>query len=254
MLQGALQVDQGRFREAEAAFRHSRDWLSQRLGERHPSVARDDNSLGIIAWEQGRTDVALRDLDRAIATLRHLGIAWQLQDVRYNRAMVLQAEGRPEQALPELQSLLRQAQQADPSSLESARILFKLGETEWSLGRRQAALAHLQQADARMAQLLPQQHPQRLRVQLALSAAQAESGNATASATLRQLANLPASDGEQQKLGWLARAHLARLDCTNDRVAAGRETRGQLRTQMAVAFPQRGEVVRSVERLTAACD
>lgn len=105
-----------------------------------------------------------------------------------------------------------------------------------------------------MVQLLPQRHPQRLRTRLVLAAAQAESGDPAARTILQQLADLPPNDGEQRKLAWLARAQLARLDCRGQQAARGSDTRQQLPTQMAEAFPEGGDVVRSVERLTAACD
>ncbi len=110
-----------------------------------------------------------------------------------------------------------------------------LGEAEWSLGQRQRGLAHLQQADARMEQWLPQRHPQRLRTRLVLAAAQAESGDPVARTILPQLADLPPSDGEPRKLAWVARAQLARLDCRGQQAARGSDTRQQLRMQMAEA-------------------
>src|SRR5688500_69013 len=46
-LLAALHVDQGRYAQAQREFAETQDWLVSRLGEDHPEVARNNNSLGI---------------------------------------------------------------------------------------------------------------------------------------------------------------------------------------------------------------
>src|SRR5690606_12431568 len=90
---GALLVDEGRLGEAEAIFRDAHAWLLARLGPRHSDVARNANSLAIVAWERGDFAGALSGLRQATAIWREAGQDNLLATGLFNEALVLHETG-----------------------------------------------------------------------------------------------------------------------------------------------------------------
>lgn len=148
----AILVDQGRLDEAEAAFTQTRTRLAARLGERHAKVARDDNSLGIIAFERGDTETALSLLDRALATLRKTPENEYYQNILFNKAMVLQETGRNQAAL----GLLREVERLRIARVGKEHAL--IGDTERLIGEALAGLGQDAQARARLLQAVRLTH------------------------------------------------------------------------------------------------
>jgi serine/threonine-protein kinase len=215
----AIHVDLGRFREADAAFRDSRRWLAARLGAQHPDLARDDNSLGIIAWERGDTETALRFIDRALATLRKQPNGALYPGVLFNKAMILHEAGRDREALALLRDVerLRIEQVGDKHPLlgDHARLL---GEVQAALGQREAARASLERAVqlTRGGYGLSHPHTRRTELAQALLALDGDGDAEARRAALRQLellSQLPQSEAELRKVDWLATAALAHERC-----------------------------------------
>ncbi len=240
----AILVDQGRLDEAEAAFTQTRARLAARLGERHAKVARDDNSLGIIAFERGDTETALKLLDRALATLRKTPEDEYYQNILFNKAMVLQESGRDQTAL----TLLRQVERLRIARVGKEHAL--IGDTARLIGEAQAALGQNAQARARLQQAVrltrtgyDNAHPNARRADLSLAlfdlrqiAAAAESASASEATTdadtppaaatqdvaaesnavlarLETLSALPQGDPELRKIAWVAAAAVAATRC-----------------------------------------
>lgn len=254
----AIHVDQGRFREAEAAYRESRAWLAARLGSRHQDIARDDNSLGIIAWERGDTETALRHLDRALATLRKDPRSTLYQGVLFNKGMVLHEAGRDQAALP----LLLQAERLRRASLgerhgrigETARMI---GETLLALGRPDAARERLAQAVQLTRAGYGPTHPATRRAELSLARFDLTTRETPAPSVpvqLEQLASLPKSDAELRKTAWLAQGALLAARCRQPGGDADADRAlAQLRDEIAVALPEGGSVAREFERTVHDC-
>lgn len=166
----AILVDEGRLDEAEAAFTQTRARLAARLGERHAKVARDDNSLGIIAFERGDTDAALKLLDRALATLRKTPQDEYYQNILFNKAMVLHDAGRDQTALTLLREVerLRIARVGKEHGLigDTARLI---GEALAGLGQNAEARARLEQAVRLTHEKYDSTHPNAYRATLSLA-------------------------------------------------------------------------------------
>ncbi len=250
----AIQVDQGHFAAAAAAFGASRDWLVDHLGASHDSVARDDNSLAIIAWERGDTGVALQALDRSIAIRRRDNAQVDLANVLFNKAMVLNEAGRNRQAKPlllEARALRVKAYgPLHPLVGDTDRLL---GEVDAALGHAHRALSELQAALKSTRKGYGPTHPHTRRAALSLAAFQARRGDAAAVATLDQLASLQGHDIETRKVSWLATADVAALRCHGAQRAQALAALQALQSDIAQAFPEGGEIARRVDRKQASC-
>src|SRR4249919_3935637 len=212
----AIQVAQGRLREAEAAYRDSRAWLVARLGPDHQSVARDDNSLAMIAFERGDIPAALPWLDQSIAIRREQGRAGSLElaAVLFDKAMV---QHEAVQDIP-ARLLLEEALQLRKAQLGSAHPL--IGDTLRLLGEVDAALSDPQRARAELESAVRltragygPQHPHTRRAELSLAWFDAGRAPATGLRQLDALAALPQRDNESREVAWLAGAHAAALRC-----------------------------------------
>ncbi len=281
----AILVDQGRLDEAETAFKQSRAQLLARLGARHHEIARDDNSLGIIAFERGDTDAALVLLDRALAILRKEPGREQYQNVLFNKAMVLHEAGRHQAALPLLREVERlrieRVGADDPLLGDSARLL---GETLAALGQDAQARAALQRAVKLTHKGYGSTHPNTRRAELSMAlfdlrkrASDSTTSNdglanddaSTSPAVLARLdalATLPQGDPELRKIAWLAGAAAAATRCAQaDRLGEREgepetlqapralEALAALETKVRAAMPQGGSVLRQFERLRQGC-
>jgi serine/threonine-protein kinase len=250
----AIQVDMGRYGEAEAALRESRAWLLARLGPDHDSVARDDNSLGVIAWERGDAVAALAALDRSIASRRRHGAALELAGVLFNKAMVLHDLRRDAEARP----LLAEARQlrserlgaADPLVGDSDRLL---GEIDAALGDPQRALAELRAAVQSTRTGYGAAHPHTRRAELSLATFQVARGDGTALARLDTLAAMPQRDIELRKVAWLAAAAAAAQRCHGPQRLQALASLQALQAEVGNAQPEGGVTARQVAAERASC-
>jgi serine/threonine-protein kinase len=250
----AIHVDQGRFSEADAAFRASRDWLVAHLGADHDAVARDDNSLAIIAWERGDTVAALALLDRSIAIRRKRGDPLTLSGVLFNKAMVLHENQHDREALP----LASEARRLRGDKLGARHPLVGdasrlLGEIHDALGDPQRAQGELLEAEQLTRAGYGAVHPHTRRAELSLAMFQARRGDAAALKRLDALAALPRRDAEQRKLAWLARAGAAAVRCHGPQRNQALATLQSLATLLRTAQPEGGVIVRDVDAARASC-
>ena len=250
----AIHVDQGRLGEAEAAYRDSRGWLLARLGPDHDSVAMDDNSLGIIAWERGDTSAALAALDRSIAIRRKHDNPIDLAGVVFNKAMVLHDAGRDREAHP----LLLNARRLRSDRLGAAHPL--VGDTDRLLGEVDAALGDLRRARDELRGAAQStragygpMHPHTRRAELSLAMFDAAHGDAAALTRLDALAALPQRDIELRKIAWLAAADAAVLRCHGPQRPKAVESLRALDRAIGAAQPEGSAVARQVADLRAGC-
>ena len=253
----AIHVDQGRFAEADKAFRDSHALLVARLGRQHQDVARNDNSLGIIAWERGDAETALAHIDRALAVLRKQPEAPLYQNVLFNKAMILHDAGRDRAALPLLLQVdgLRVAtlDKGHPRNGETARLL---GEVRAALGETSRAREDLVLAVQLTRGGYGLTHPHTRRAELSLAQFDLAHGDPPAPSVvnqLRLLADLPKSDPELRKIAWLAEAALALQACKEPGFGDGRERLDAVAAEIAVAMPEGGVVALTFERERQRC-
>jgi serine/threonine-protein kinase len=250
----AIQVDMGRYTEAEAALRESRAWLLARLGPDHDNVARDDNSLGIIAWERGDSGAALAALDRSIAIRRRHGATLELAGVLFNKAMVLHDLRRDAEARPLLAEARRLRSErlgpVDPLLGDSDRLL---GEIDAALGDPQRAQAELRAAVQSTRSGYGAEHPHTRRAELSLAAFQAARGDSTALARLDVLAAMPQRDIELRKVAWLAAAVAAAQRCHGPQRLQALASLQALQAEVGNAQPEGGVTARQVAAERASC-
>ena len=249
----ALHVDEGRLREAETAYRNSRAWLQRHLGPEHESVAKDDNSLGMIAWQRGHIPAALAALDHAIAIRRLRHASTDLAGVLFNKAMVLADSGRAGDARP----LLVEARALRVDRLGAAHPL--VGDTDRLLGEVDAALGNPQartelwRAWRSTVDGYGAAHAHARRAELSLAWFDARQGNAAALERLDALAQLPRRDVELRKVSWLASADAATLRCHGPQRPQALAALRALSADVALAQPEGGSVARTVAAARARC-
>lgn len=248
-------ADQGRLSEAEAEFHSSRQWLLERLGPNHVDVARDDNNLGIIAWERGQTTEALMAFDRALAALKRSPQRANNANMQFNKALVLHEIGENSQAL----DLLQKARRSRVERLGSSHALvgvadWMIGEVQAAMGDNAAARQSLEAAVALTRAGYGPDHPYTQRAVMAQARLDARIGGDTAKDldTLEKLERAPGDDTEAARLRWRAGAYAAEIICRTD------PTDGAARLQilageLASAQPEGGELVRAVSAIRTAC-
>lgn len=249
----AMLVDLGRLREAEAAFEHSRTWLSERLGANSEDVALDDNSLAIVDWERGDIPAALASIDRAIAAWSDSGQPLRLAAVLFNKALILHDSGRDAEALPlaERSRRLRAPLLGDKHALvgECDRLL---GEIHAALGDPRAQ-TELQSAVQVLDAAYGPTRASARRAQLALATLEARGGNAAALGRLDVLGRLPGNDFELRKVAWIARAEAAGLRCHGPQRGASIDALRKLDGELRTALPEGGSVARRISAVAARC-
>ncbi len=255
----AIHVDQGRFREADAAFRESHQWLVNRLGRNHEDVARNDGSIGIIAWERGETETALLHLDRALAVLKKDPKSPLYQGMLFNKGMVLHDAGRDRAALP----LLLQVERLRIAGLEKDHPL--IGDTERLIGEVQAALGQDADARERLANAVRltragsgygPAHPHTRRAELSLALFDLSHNDPPTPSVLmqlEQLADLPKSDPELRKTAWLASTAIALQHCREPGMGDGPQMLEDIGVEIAQTMPEGGTIAREFERERQRC-
>ncbi len=266
----AIHVDQGRLREAETAYLDSRAWLVARLGAQHQDVARDDNSLAIIAWERGDLELALKRLDRSIAVYRKQKNTTVYPGVLFNKAMVLHDAGRDAAALPLLLQVERlriaQIKPDHPLLGDTARMI---GEVQAALNQPTAAREHLVTAVRLTRSGYAPSHPHTRRAELSLAlfdlrreqtdqqadlqASPQTNQQALALTQLEKLSALPESDHELRKVAWLAAAAVISHRCQQPGVIDAVDALTDIEEKMREALPEGGSVVREFERMRSRC-
>ncbi len=250
----ALHVDEGRYSEAAVEFAGAQAWLLARLGMEHEEVARNYNSLAIVDWERNDTASALRNLDRAIAISRKPGNEALLAGQLFNRAMVLHEAGRDAEARLQLHESLR-LRRALPGSHDGlvGDTLRLLGEVDAALDDGADAGAQLRQAVALTRRGYGRSHPHALRSELSLARFEADAGDPGALRVLQRLGDLAATDIEQRKVAWVARAYLAARDCGDARQGDAGRRLDALEAVVRQAQPEGGSVVREIDAIRAGC-
>jgi eukaryotic-like serine/threonine-protein kinase len=253
----AIHLDQGRFREAADAFRSSQRWLIARLGRQHEDVAYNDGRLGIVAWELGDIETALRHLDRALAVLRTNPTSSVYQDMLFDKAMVLHDAGRNQIALP----LLLQVERLRITRLGKDDPL--VGDTERLLGDVQAALGQDVPARLNLVNAVKltragygPAHPKTRRAELSLALfdlPRNDPPTPSVLAQLEQLAGLPTSDPELRKIAWLASAAVANQHCLEPGFGDGPALLAATTAEIEAALPEGGAIVRAFERARSRC-
>jgi serine/threonine-protein kinase len=250
----ALLVDQGRLSEAEAEFGDTHAWLVARLGQEHADVARNYNSLAIVAWERGDIDAALRDIRQAIGTWRRQHHPQLLASGLFNQAMILHGAGRMDEARPLLvESLkLRSAQFGAGHGLvgDTWRLL---GEVDAARGREHAARTALERSFRLTTASYGPAHSHTQRAALSLAYFDAQRGDADALQRLDALAALPDHDHELRKIAWRARAYAAEVRCTGASPKQALATFDALMQTITQAQPEGGSVVREIEAARRRC-
>ncbi|MGI8561781.1 MAG: protein kinase domain-containing protein [Luteimonas sp.] len=250
----ALLVDQGRLSEADAEFRDTHAWLVARLGTDHPDVARNLNSLGVVAWERGDIDAALENLQQAVSIWRRQGQAPLIAAGLFNQAMVLHSIDRAAEARPLLEESLRlrTALYGHDHGLcgDTWRLL---GEVDATLGREEDARAALRRAWRLTARDYGADHSHTHRAALSLAHHEATRGDDKALQRLDALSRLPDTDHELRKIAWRARAFGAGVRCEGAQRAGALVVLQSLERAVRDAQPEGGSVVREVKAVRLAC-
>jgi serine/threonine-protein kinase len=250
----ALLVDQGRLSEAEAEFRDTHAWLVARLGNEHPDVARNYNSLGIVAWEHDDIDGALRDLQQAVDIWRRQRQPQRLAAGLFNQAMVLHDADRHGEARPLLEESLRlRSQQFGAGHGLVGDTWRLLGEVDAALGGEAAARTALRRAAQLTERGYGEAHSHARRAELSLAHYEAMRGDAAALQRLDTLSGLPETDHELRKIAWRARAFAADVRCRGPRRAQAVAALLALEVTMREAQPEGGSIVREVDVVRRRC-
>ncbi len=253
----AIYVDLGRFHEADIAFRESHRLMVARLGRQHDDVARNDGSLGIVAWELGDIDGALRHLDRALAVLRKDPKTPLYQGILFNKGMVLHDSGRNQAALPLLLQVerLRIAHlgKDDPLVGDTDRMI---GETQAALGQDASARANLVNAVKLTRASYGPTHPNTRRAELSLALFDLPRNDPPTPSVLtqlEQLTTLPKSNPELRKVAWLAATAIANQRCREPGLDVALEALAAIDAEIRTALPEGGAFVRAFERERSRC-
>ena len=250
----ALHVDQGRFTEAAQEFNDSQAWLLAHLGIDHDDVARNYNSIGIVAWERNDIPTALDSLDHAIAISRKPGNAQMLANHLFNRAMILHSAGRDAEARLQASEALRLRSGLD--GLHDGLIgdsLRLLGEINVALDDDGSAGPQFRQAVAMTRDDYGPRHPHALRSELSLARFDAGNGVKAGRQRLQQLAALVETDIELRKVAWLARAYEAEALCQGNQAAPAIASLDALVLNLHQAQPEGGALTREVDGIRRRC-
>jgi eukaryotic-like serine/threonine-protein kinase len=251
----AVQVDLGRFGEAEQQMRKLHDLTIAAQGPRHRESASSWNSLGIIAWERGDSNAAVERIARAVDIWRGPDSAQQLPGGLFNYGMVLYSAGRYDEAL----AALNESRRLRAALFGASHALVgdtdrMIGEVLAAKGDGEGAMEHFDLAVKLTRVGYGPQHPRTLFAELSLAHYLAKhGGSAEALKQLDTLAQLPGEGSEAPKLRWRARAYAAGVRCGNGEPDRARRDLDALIAELKVAQPDGGLIPREAERMRAAC-
>jgi eukaryotic-like serine/threonine-protein kinase len=146
--EGVVYSSEGQFESAQQLVEQGMALKEELLGSDHPDVARSLTTLCAISVEWGRPQEALRRCNRSIEILRGIDPdSALLASGTNNRGEVLNALGRPAEAVADFRTSLRVLRiHYDSKHLSIAHPLQGLGEATMSLGNPAAAVPFLEEA------------------------------------------------------------------------------------------------------------
>ncbi len=252
----AVLVERGRLADARGELEETHARLVQRLGPHHVDLAGSHAQRGQVALEQGQDDAAEAAYRQALAIGRASGDPVRIAEAEAGLAHAL-VRSRPEQA----RALLRQARtrRADAWGASDPRVAeldLRLGAVEFDLGLRDAGLARMRDAVARLRVAYGEDAAATRQGLLEWSWRAALAGDARATAELARLARddvPPQTSDEARRLAWHARALDADVACRNGRRDAALRSLSVLMRQLAQAHPEGGLLRRDVEAIAQAC-
>ncbi|MBL8257582.1 serine/threonine-protein kinase [Pseudoxanthomonas japonensis] len=251
----AIHVDLGELRKAEAELRELHALTLRTVGPEHRDAAASWNSLGIIAWERGDYDSAVRDVGHAVTILRQLDNRQLLPSTLFNYGMVLHSAHREDEAL----AILLEARQIRVEQIGASHPL--IGETDRMIGEVLAAQGDLQGATERFDRAVRltrvgfgPDHPRTWFSELSMVHHLTRLGRPQdAIALLQPLATHQGGGSEAPKLRWLARAYIAEARCRLDEKERARRELDALAGELRAALPDGGVIPHEIAELRAAC-
>lgn len=251
----AVQVDQGQLREADEELRRLHAMTLESLGPHHRDTASSWNSMGIIAWERGDNETAVRDVAQAVAIWRTNESLQILPGGLFNYGMVLHSAGRNDEAL----AALEESRQMRVGTIGASHAL--IGETDRMIGEVLAAKGDLRGASERFDRAVRltrvgfgPDHPRTWFAELSMARHLTRLGRPQdAIAPLQVLAAHEGEGSEAPKLRWSARAYLAEARCRLGDKERARRDLDALAGELRVALPDGGIIPREVAALRAAC-
>ncbi|HEY1034116.1 MAG TPA: tetratricopeptide repeat protein, partial [Pseudoxanthomonas sp.] len=251
----AVQVDLGHLVEADAELRRLHAMTLESLGPNHRDAASSWNSMGIIAWERGDYDTAVRDVARAVGIWRANESLQILPGGLFNYGMVLHSAGRYDEAL----AALEESRQMRVSTIGASHAL--IGETDRMIGEVLASKGDLSGATERFDRAVRltrvgfgPEHPRTWFAELSMARHLTRLGRPQdAIAPLEALARHDGSGSEAPKLRWLARAYQAEARCRMGEKERARRELDALAGELRTALPDGGIIPREIADLRAAC-
>ncbi|RZA20632.1 MAG: serine/threonine protein kinase [Lysobacteraceae bacterium] len=249
----ALYVDLGRFGEAESEFLDAYAWMRTRLDRNHPDLARNFNSLGVVAWERGDFKRAIHFQTLALEAWRTGSNVGLIASGAYNLAMIMHSAGEDDKALP----LIRESRQLRAHRFGATHELVGdsdrlLGEILASLGETDAARRALQSAARLTRNGYGEAHSHTRRADVSLARFEATQGDAASLQHLRAWARYDGNDLEQRKASWLAAAYAAERECTT-RPAQARGELDAVLAKIQLALPEGGALPREITQIRDGC-
>ncbi|WP_334179723.1 tetratricopeptide repeat protein [Pseudoxanthomonas sp.] len=251
----AIHVDLGELREADAEMRELHALTLRTVGPDHRDAAASWNSLGIIAWERGDYDSAVRDVEHAVSILRRLDNKQLLPSTLFNYGMVLHSAHREDEAL----AILEETRQMRVEQIGASHPL--IGETDRMIGEVLAAKGDLRGATERFDRAVRltrvgfgPDHPRTWFAELSMARHLTRLGRPQdAIAALQPLATHEGGGSEAPKLRWQARAYLAEARCRLGEKERARRELDALAGELRIALPDGGVIPHEVAELRAAC-
>lgn len=251
----AVYMEQGWLDVAERDLRDSTPLLIERVGEEHVDVGASFYTLGMLAWEQGRLDEAERDLAQAIAIWRSSSARTRMVLAMADHAEVLQALGRRDAAMAEIENAQQQA--VGKLSLHhpiTSDVEHVHGRMLAADGDHAGAIERLQRAATNAARARGKSHLHTQSIELSLARERARDDDLRALGTMERLAGAKAAGGhEPRDLQWRARAYLGEARCRGANAVQARADLDALARELHDALPQGGRLPREVDAIRSAC-
>ncbi|WFC41852.1 serine/threonine-protein kinase [Pseudoxanthomonas sp. SE1] len=251
----AVQVDLGQLREADEELGRLHAMTLESLGPQHRDTASSWNSMGIIAWERGDNETAVRNVARAVGIWRSSESLQILPGGLFNYGMVLHSAGRHDEAL----AALEESRRMRVATIGASHAL--IGETDRMIGEVLAAKGDLRGASARFDRAVRltrvgfgPEHPRTWFAELSMARHLTRLGRPQdAIAPLEGLTRHEGGGSEAPKLRWLARAYLAEARCGMGEKERARRELDALAGELRSALPDGGIIPREVTDLRTAC-